>query len=183
MTTPTRQTPDALRARLADGSLAGDWKLDPAQSTAAVRSKSMWGLASVKGVFTELEGNGTISAAGEITGTITLRTGALDTKNSTRDKHLRSADFFLSEKYPAITFSVGTIVPADEGVAVSGTLTVRETSRPLSFPAVVALVGDNELVLDATVQVDRSEFGLTWNRMGMVSMNNVITVHAVFTRS
>jgi polyisoprenoid-binding protein YceI len=47
----------------------------------------------------------------------------------------------------------------------------------------VALVGDNELVLDATVQVDRSEFGLTWNKMGMVSMNNTITVHAVFTRS
>jgi polyisoprenoid-binding protein YceI len=38
-------------------------------------------------------------------------------------------------------------------------------------------------VLDATVQVDRSEFGLTWNKMGMVSMNNAITIHAVLTRS
>jgi hypothetical protein len=33
------------------------------------------------------------------------------------------------------------------------------------------------------VQVDRAEFGLTWNKMGMVSMNNAVTVHAVLTRS
>ena len=183
MTTPTRQTPDALRARLADGSLVGHWTLDSTQSKAALRSKSMWGLSSVKGVFREVEGHGTISPTGEVTGDITLRTGALDTKNSARDTHLRSADFFLSEKYPAITFSVGTIVPADQGVTISGTLTVRDVSRPLSFPATVALAGDDELVLDAIAQVDRSEFGLAWNRMGMVSMNNVITVHAVFNRS
>ena len=143
----------------------------------------MWGLTSVKGIFRELEGSGTVSAAGEITGGIALPTGSLDTKNSKRDAHLRSADFFLSEKYPVITFSVGTIVPASEGVTVSGNLTVRDTSRPISFPATVDLTGDNEVVLDATVQVDRSEFGLTWNRMGMVSMDHTITIHAVLTRS
>jgi polyisoprenoid-binding protein YceI len=183
MTTPTQQPPAALRARLTDGSLTGTWTLNPAQSTAALRSKSMWGLASVRGVFRDLEGSGTVSAAGEITGSIALPTGSLDTKNSKRDTHLRSADFFLSEKYPAITFSVGTIVPDGEGVTVSGTLTVRDSSRPISFPATVALTGDNEVVLDATVQVDRSEFGLTWNKMGMVSMNNAVTIHAVLTRS
>jgi polyisoprenoid-binding protein YceI len=183
MTTPAQQTPAALRARLTDGSLAGAWTLNQAQSTAALQSKSMWGLAPVRGVFRDLEGGGTVSATGEITGGIALPTGSLDTKNSKRDTHLRSADFFLSEKYPAITFSVGTIVPAGEGVTVSGTLTVRDRSRPLSFPATVALTGDNEVVLDATLQVDRAEFGLTWNKMGMVSMNNTVTIHAVLTRS
>jgi hypothetical protein len=39
------------------------------------------------------------------------------------------------------------------------------------------------VALDATVHVDRSEFGLTWNQMGMASMKNTITIHAVFTRS
>jgi polyisoprenoid-binding protein YceI len=183
MTTPTQQTQAALRARLTDGSLAGNWTLNPAQSTAALRSKSMWGLTSVKGVFRDLEGSGTVSAAGEITGGIALPTRSLDTKNSKRDTHLRSPDFFMSEKYPAITFSLATIVPASEGVTISGTLTVRDSSRPISFPATVALTGDNEVVLDATLQVDRSEFGLTWNKMGMVSMNNAITIHAVLTRS
>jgi polyisoprenoid-binding protein YceI len=183
MTTPTQHTEAALRARLTDGSLAGHWTLDPARSTATLRSKSVWGLVAVKGAFRDLEGSGTVSPAGEVTGSIALAAGSLDTKNAKRDTHLRSADFFLAEKYPAITFSAGTIVPASQGVTVSGTLTVRDVSRPLSFPATVALAGDNEVVLDATVPVDRSEFGLTWNQLGMVSMHNAITIHAVFTRS
>ena len=179
MTTPAHQASAALK----EGSLAGSWTLDPARSTATLRSKSMWGLAPVKGVFRGLEGSGTVSAAGEVTGSIALATASLDTKNKKRDTHLRSADFFLTEKYPAITFSVGTLVPASEGVTISGTLTVRDRSRPISFPATVAQVGDSEVALDATVQVDRSEFGLTWNKMGMTSMNNTITIHAVFTKS
>jgi polyisoprenoid-binding protein YceI len=183
MTTSAGQAPEALRAQLENGSLAGNWALDPARSTAALRSKSVWGLIAVKGVFGSIEGGGTVSPAGEVTGRIALATGSLDTKNSKRDDHLRSDDFFLAEKYPAITFTLDKLVPASEGVTVSGTLTVRETSRPISFPATVALAGDGEVVLDATVQVDRSEFGLTWNQMGMSSMKNTVTIHAVFTRN
>jgi polyisoprenoid-binding protein YceI len=181
MTTPETQA--ALRARLADGSLAGDWTLDPARSTATLRSKSMWGLAPVKGVFRDLEGSGTVSAAGEVAGRVALAAGSVDTKNAKRDNHLRSADFFLAEKYPAITFSVAAIVPAGQGVTVSGTLTVRDVSRPLSFPATVAMADGSEVVLDAAVPVDRSQFGLTWNQMGMASMHSTITIHAVFARS
>src|ERR1700726_1762372 len=105
MSTPA-QTPTALQEKLADGSLAGNWTLDPARSTATLQSKSIWGLVRVKGVFRELEGSGTVSPTGEVTGRISLATGALDTKNARRDTHLRSDDFFLSEKYPAITFSL-----------------------------------------------------------------------------
>jgi hypothetical protein len=36
--------------------------------------------------------------------------------------------------------------------------------------------------LDGEIQVNRADFGLTWNQLGMTSMNNTITVHAVFTR-
>ena len=183
MTTPTQQTEAALRARLTDGSLAGRWTLDPARSTATLRSKSVWGLVPVKGVFHDLEGSGTVSAAGEVTGRIAVAAGSVDTKNAKRDSHLRSADFFLAEKHPAITFSVAAIVPTGRGVTVSGTLTVRDVGRPLSFPATVAQAGGSEVVLDASVPVDRSEFGLTWNQMGMASMHSTIAIHAVFTRS
>ena len=183
MTTPTQQTAAALRAQLTNGSLAGTWTLDPARSTATLRSKSIWGLAPVKGVFRDIQGSGTVSATGEVAGSIALATGSLDTKNKKRDAHLRSGDFFLSEEYPAITFTAKTLAPADEGVTISGTLTVRGQSHPLSFPATVSLAGDRDAALDATVQVDRSEFGLTWNQLGMTSMKNTITIHAVFTKS
>ena len=183
MTTSAQQTAAALREQLANGSLAGRWTLDPARSTATLHTKSMWGLAPVKGVFRQLEGSGKVSPTGEVTGRIALATGALDTKNARRDTHLRSADFFLSDTYPAITFRLDKLVPADGGVTVSGTLTVREISRPISFPASVTVAGGGEVLLDATVQVDRSEFGLTWNFLGGTAMKNTVTIHAVFTRS
>jgi polyisoprenoid-binding protein YceI len=183
MTTSARQAPEALRAQLEDGSLAGNWALDPARSTATLRNKSVWGLVTVKGVFGSIEGGGTVSPAGEMTGRIALATGALDTKNKRRDAHLRSGDFFLTEKYPVITFTLDKLVPVGEGVTVSGNLTVRNRSQPVSFPATVTLAGDGEVMLDATVQVDRSEFGLTENQMGMSSMKSTVTIHAVFTRS
>ncbi len=56
-------------------------------------------------------------------------------------------------------------------------------SRPLSFPATVSAAGGGELSLDAEIQVDRSDFGLAWNQMGMSSMHNTITMHAVFTKA
>lgn len=178
MTTPAT----ALSDQLASGSLAGDWTLDPARSTATLKTKSIWGLVQVKGVFGELAGGGTVSPSGEVTGRLALKTATLDTKNAKRDNHLRSKDFFLAEEYPEITFTLDKIAPAGEGVTVSGTLTVRDQTRPISFPAAVSLAGDGEVALDATVEVDRSEFGVTFNQLGMMAMKNTVTIHAVFTR-
>jgi polyisoprenoid-binding protein YceI len=179
MTTPAA----ALSDQLASGSLTGNWTLDPARSTATLKTKSIWGLVPVKGTFGEIGGGGTVSPAGEVTGRIVLKSGSLDTKNTKRDNHLRSGDFFLAEEYPEITFTLDKIVPAGDGVTVSGTLTVRDQTRPISFPATVTLAGDGEVTLDATVEVDRSEFGLTFNQMGMMATKNTVTIHAVFTRS
>jgi polyisoprenoid-binding protein YceI len=183
VTTSAGQAPAALRALLENGSLTGNWELDLARSKVTLRSRHMWGLAPVKGVFRSIEGGGRVSPAGEVTGRIVLATGALDTKNKKRDEHLRSGDFFMSEKYPEITFTLNNLVPGSDGVTVSGVLTVRDRSRPIAFPANVALAGDGGMVLDATVQVDRSDFGMTANKIGMVSMQNTITVHAVFTKN
>jgi polyisoprenoid-binding protein YceI len=183
MTTPQNSSTAALQAQLAGGALAGNWTLDPARSTATFRSRSVWGLVPVNGVFRDLEGSGTVSPTGEVSGQLAVATGTLDTKNAKRDTHLRSEDFFLSEKYPAITFSLEQATLTDTGATVSGTLTVRERSQPISLPVTAALSGDGTAVLDATIPVDRSDFGLTWNQLGMASMKNTVTVHAVFTRS
>jgi polyisoprenoid-binding protein YceI len=181
MTRPVQHT-TVLQTRLANGSLAGNWTLDPTRSTATLRARHMWGLAPVNGRFRVLTGDGTLSPSGEITGRIALATGSLDTKNAMRDAHLRGADFLLAEKYPEITFGLDTLVPAELGVTISGTLTVRDTSRHISFPATVVLSGDGEAAFDAKVEVDRSEFGITVNHLGMVKMKCSVTLHAVFTK-
>lgn len=183
MTTPAQQGSADLQAQLADGSLAGKWMLDNGRSTVALQSKSMWGLVPVKGVFHELNGTAAITSAGEITGQIDVAAGSVDTKNAKRDTHLRSDDFFLSEKYPVITFALDSLTPTAEGASVSGSLTVRDQSRPITFPASVSGLDDGAIALDAAVQVDRSQFGLNWNQLGMASTKNTITIHAVFTRS
>jgi polyisoprenoid-binding protein YceI len=177
----TSGQPTALAALLTEGKLAGSWTLDAARSQVRLATKSMWNLVPVKGVFGEVSGAGTVSAAGEVTGTITIVAGSIDTKVKKRDDHLRSADFFDVARYPDITFSVEGVSPAADGVTVAGSLTVRETSRPVSFGAAVS-GGDSEVTFDAEVPVNRTDYGLTFNQLGMMGTRNTITIHAVFTK-
>ncbi len=69
-------------------------------------------------------------------------------------------------------------------VAIQGTLTVAGETRPLSFNATLAEVTPSAFTLRAEgVVVDRAEFGLTWNQMGMVAGPATVDVVARFTRS
>ena len=175
-------TPSALQELLGNGKLAGSWTLDAARSEIGLKSKSMWGMVPVKGVFREATGSGTVSAAGDVTGTVTVAAGSIDTKVKKRDEHLRSADFFDVANTPDITFAAEQVTPSGEGVTVTGALTVRDRTHPVSFAARVSGSDGAEVELDGEIQVNRADYGLTWNQLGMTSMNNTITVHAVFTR-
>jgi polyisoprenoid-binding protein YceI len=175
-------TAPALQALLTDGTLAGTWVLDPRKSTIRLKTRSVWGMIPVHGVFREVSGNGTISPDGEVSGALTVATASIDTKNTRRDTHLRSADFFDSDSNPDITFSADGIRLSGQGAAVTGALTIRGRTRPLSFVAAASVQGGSEIWLDAEVRVNRADFGVTWNQMGMVSMNSTLAIHAVFTR-
>lgn len=127
MRTPSGQvTAPPLQALLKDGSLAGEWVLDPVKSRIGLKSRSMWGPAPVNGVFGEVSGKGTVCAGGAVSGTVTVAAASIDTKNTRHDTHLRSADFFDSGNYPDITFAADGIRPSGQGAVVTGTLTVRD---------------------------------------------------------
>jgi polyisoprenoid-binding protein YceI len=170
----------AWQARLKDGSLAGEWTLDPHQSSIRLTSKAM-GLVRVTGVFGEVSGTATVGPDGGISGTVTVSAASIDTGNTRRDTHLRSADFFDSGNYPDLTFSTGTVRLSGPGATVTGALTVRGVTRPLSFDAAVAGRGDGEAGLDAEVRINRADFGLSWNVLGLASMMAIVTIHATFT--
>ena len=123
-----------------------------------------------------------IRDSGQVSGTVTVAAASVDTRNAKRDTHLRSADFFDTGNYPDITFTADSLRPSGHGVAVAGTLTVRGRTELQSVDASASVEGDGEIWLDAQVRVNRADFGLAWNRMGTVSMNSTLTVHAVFTR-
>jgi polyisoprenoid-binding protein YceI len=171
----------ALKELLEDGAVAGEWILDPSRSAVSFKSGSMWGLVRVHGVFRQVTGNGTVSPTGEVSGALTVSAASIDTKNAKRDTHLRSADFFDSDNHPNIAYTVQGIRPSGQGVTVTGTLSIRDRTRPLTFDGSATVHGDGEVWLDATMEINRGDFGLTWNLMGSMSMNSTITVHAVFT--
>ncbi len=167
---------------LQDGTLAGSWTLDPAGSQVRLRSKSLWGMVSIKGVFGQVGGAGVITRDGQVSGTLTAGAASLGTRNKKRDDHLRSADFFDAARYPDITFTLDRVQPCGQGVTVTGSLTVRGQTRPLSFGATASRPGSGELRLEAEVQVNRGDFGLSWNQLGMASTDSTITIQAAFTR-
>lgn len=177
-----QMTAPAVLGQLKNGDLAGEWALHPRRSSIRLKNKSMAGLVRVTGIFREVKGHGTVSPDGHVSGTLTVAAASIDTRNTRRDRHLRSADFFDVANHPDLTFTADGIRPSGQGVMVTGALTVRGRTRSLSFDATASVQGGGEIWLDAEVRINRADFGLTWNVMGTVSMISTLTIHAVFTR-
>src|ERR1700730_13611226 len=92
-------SPEALMASVP---AAGKFVLDPAASSVAIDHKTMWSLVTVHGTFDRVDGVGELHADGSAGGVITLDTASINTKHKKRDTHLRSAEFFDAEQFPAI---------------------------------------------------------------------------------
>jgi polyisoprenoid-binding protein YceI len=181
MTPQGQLTASALQALIQDGTLAGSWILDPARSQVLLETRHTWSLLPLHGVFRDVTGSGTVTSVGQVTGTFTVAAGSIETKNKVRDKDLRSAKLFDIANHPDITYTVDGMQPASGGVRVTGSLTVRGRTRPLSFDAKVSATA-GEVRLDAEVPVNRADFGLTYSPLRMAPMNNTIVIHAAFTR-
>jgi polyisoprenoid-binding protein YceI len=147
------------------------WNLDPAHSTAQFKVKHMM-ISNVKGNFTGLSGvlkyNPADPTGSSVEASIDVTT--VNTSDAQRDGHLKSADFFDTEKFPAITFK-STKVASNGGsdYAVTGDLTllgvtksvvfsVEEVSEPAKDPW-----GNLRIGLAASTKINRKDFGLGWN--------------------
>lgn len=161
----------------------GLWQLDPTASTVALKHKTFWGLVTVKGTFAGVTGGGEVGAGGSATGTISLDAASVDTGNTKRDVHLRSADFFDTGKHPEITYVVRSAELRGDAVHVTGQLTVRGISRPYDLTATLVDADASGLTLNAEFIVDRSEFGMGWNQMGMMRGLTTITAGLRFKRN
>lgn len=162
----------------------GLWQLDRTATTVAVSHKTMWGMVTVKGAFAVVGGQGEVLSDGSATGTVTLDATSLDTKHTKRDKHLRSADFFDVDNHPEITFGVrGAELRGGDTVHVDGQLTVRGISRPVTLTARLTKANADAVALDAEFTVDRNEFGMGWNQMGMIKGLTTVNATLAFVRT
>jgi polyisoprenoid-binding protein YceI len=171
----------ALQEVLRSGELAGAWTLDAARSEVRLKTRHTWGLAPLTGYFRQVSASGTVTAAGDVTGVFTVAAASIDTKNSKRDDHLRSADFFNVASHPDFTVAVDGVTPSDDGARVAGSITIAGQTRPLSFDARIS-TADGEVGLDAEVPYNRADFGMTWNMLGIAPKKGTLVIHAVFTR-
>jgi polyisoprenoid-binding protein YceI len=161
----------------------GAWVLDPARTRVGIQHKTMWGMVTVKGGFTRADGEGEVLPDGSASGTLTIEAASVDTGHAKRDAHLRSADFFDTDRHATLVFTAHSATPDPRGaVEIAGELTVRGTTRPLAFTATAPGATADEVTLTAELSVDPADFGLTWNRLGMMKGQTAITVEVHFTR-
>jgi polyisoprenoid-binding protein YceI len=168
---------------LSNPASVGVWNVDPGRSTIEFKAKSMWGLAPVKGRFTEFSGDGQITDTQTVFGRIDIRAASLDTNIHKRNEHLRSADFFEAEKYPEISVVVtGAEAINGDTVDLRTQLTVKSTTAPVALRAKVAVLDDGAVRVSGRATIDRKDFGVDGNMMGMVVDKATILGDVVFRR-
>ena len=162
----------------------GRWALDPVGSSAEFHAKQFWGAITVHGHFERLEGEGTVAADGTVSGVIRLDAASLTTKNNKRDKHLRSADFFDTERHPNVTITVTRLSVGPDG-ALAGDVRLEAAGRSQPVRPVIQVVGADSasVTLRAEATVDRTEFGMTWSPLGMAAHQARVVITARFVRA
>jgi polyisoprenoid-binding protein YceI len=101
--------------------------------------------------------------------TATIQTESVFTGQPDRDKHLRTGDFFEVAKYPTIEYRSTGIKSFDGNEFVlEGELTIKGITKPVDLlvefeGAGRSPYGQDVFGFSATAEVDREEWGLTWN--------------------
>jgi polyisoprenoid-binding protein YceI len=112
---------------------------------------------------------------------VVIKTASLDTNHAERNKHLRSADFLNTDKYPEITFTSTkyTSTGANSGT-LTGNLTMHGVTKPVSIK--VEQIGEGKdpwggyrAGFYGTTEINRSDFGIDKN-LGPASEKVEITL-------
>ena len=128
-------------------------------------------VSKVGGHFAKFEGTITLDRNKPEESSVELKIDAtsIDTGNPTRDKHLNSADFFDTAKYPEITFKSTKIAAKGKDTwDVTGDLTMRGVTKPVTLTVVSNGFandgrGGQKAGFDVTGKLDRKDFGVSWN--------------------
>ena len=147
----------------------GTFDLDPAHTRIGFSARHMM-VSKVRGRFADFTGS--ITVAGEpleSTAEAVIKTASIDTGSADRDQHLISPDFLDVEKFPEITFTTTKVI-ARHGAefTVLGNLTIKDVTRPVELKLELEGVGNSPwgkqvLGYSMTTEIDREDFGITWN--------------------
>ncbi|HTV81401.1 MAG TPA: YceI family protein [Acidobacteriaceae bacterium] len=147
------------------------WNIDPVHSIAEFRVRHMM-ISSVRGQFTGVTGSLTYNESEPEKSQVqaTIEVASINTHDPQRDAHLKSADFFDAEKFPAFTFRSSRVTRrADGSLSVAGPLALHGETKEVEFavegptPPTRDPWGNTRIGVVATTKIYRRDFGLTWN--------------------
>jgi polyisoprenoid-binding protein YceI len=149
---------------------AGTFALDPTHTRVGFVARHLM-VSKVRGNFTEVSGEINV-AEDPLASTVTVRIPAasINTSVADRDGHLRSGDFLDVEKYPELTFrSTRVGDPSGDKFQIVGELTIRDVTREVTLDVefegvAVSPWGQEVIGFSASTEIDREEFGMTWNQ-------------------
>jgi polyisoprenoid-binding protein YceI len=115
----------------------------------------------VHGTFTGLKGTIDFDPVHADNGSfdVTIEVNTINTGIKKRDEHLRTADFFDAEKYPAIHLRSTKVVQTKDGFSVTGDLTIKDKTLPVTIPFKLKEEG-NAGVFTGTFTLSRLAFGV-----------------------
>lgn len=164
--------------------LKGEWTIDPAHSEIGFVVRHAM-VTKVRGAFNEFQGSIKGEGLQDAQVELAIEVNSIDTRNSQRDEHLRTADFFELEKYPQITFrSTALNRTGDDTFDLTGDLTVKGVTRSVTVPFEFEGVatdpfGSERAGFSGSTVVNRTDFGLTWNaalETGGVMLSDKVTL-------
>jgi polyisoprenoid-binding protein YceI len=146
------------------------WVLDPAHSEISFKVKHLM-ISTVTGTLDKfnIEVNATKEDFSDATITFTGDITSINTHSDQRDTHLKSADFFDSEKYPQIKFvSESVHKKSDASLVITGNLTIRNITKSVEVHAEFGGIGKDpfgnvKAGFSVDTKINREDFGLTWN--------------------
>lgn len=147
----------------------GTWQFDQAHTTLMAEARHLM-VTKVRGRFTDFTGTIHVAEVPEDSFVeVGIKAASIDTGNPDRDAHLRSPDFLDVVNHPTLTFrSTGVELGDGPEFRVPGELTIRGITRPLILQAeylgaTIDPWGNTRVGFSATTEIDREEFGMTWN--------------------
>jgi polyisoprenoid-binding protein YceI len=145
------------------------WTLDTTHTQVGFSVKHM-AISTVRGRFTKFEGAGETDASGKIVqARFSIDAASIDTNQEQRDAHLRSADFFDSEQFPALTFESTSFSQQGTDIAITGNFTMHGVTKSITLrgetsPVVKDPWGMTRTALTLEGKINRKDWGLTWNQ-------------------
>jgi polyisoprenoid-binding protein YceI len=159
----------------------GHYDIDPDRSRVTFTTRHLFGLGRVKGRLAIRRGRADIADPLEVSALYAeIDTASFHTNNRQRDDLVRSPRFLDAAAHPVMTFRSDPIGAEDQ--ALTGTLTVRGTTRPVTLTVTRCEVSPGSFTARATTRVDRTEFGITASR-GLAARYLDLTVEVQCTRT